>query len=71
LPSPACCPASPAADAGFKPGDRLLTLDGRWTDQHRRLLRRPERVDTAREVPADILHDGKQSKVVVKVTPGI
>ena len=25
-------PESPAALAGIKTGDRLLTLDGRWTD---------------------------------------
>jgi hypothetical protein len=62
---------SPAADAGFKVGDRLLTLDGRWTDSIEDCYAALCAVDTARDVPVVILHDGKQTKVIVKVTPGI
>jgi hypothetical protein len=64
-------PGSPAEDAGVKTGDRLLTLDGRWTDSIEDCYSALTSVDTVRDVPAVILHDGKQTTVQVKVRPGI
>jgi hypothetical protein len=64
-------PNSPAAEAGVKTGDRLLTLDGRWTDSIEDCYAALTSVATDRDVPAVILHDGKQTTVQVKVKPGI
>ena len=62
---------SPAANAEIKSGDRLLTLDGRWTDSVEDCYAALSAVESARDVPALILRDGTQIKVIVKVSPGI
>jgi predicted metalloprotease with PDZ domain len=64
-------PGSPADEAGFKVGDRLLTLDGRWTDSVEDCYAALTAVDSGRDVPAVLLHDGKQTTVQVKVKQGI
>ena len=64
-------PGSPADDAGMKTGDRLLTLDGRWTDSVEDAYFAISAVDTSRDVPAVVLRDGKQVTMQVKVKPGI
>ena len=62
---------SPAADAGFKVGDRLLTLDGKWTDSIEDCYAALSGVTTARDVPVVILHNGQKTDMIVKVSPGI
>ncbi len=64
-------PGSPAEEAGMKTGDRLLTLDGRWTDSVEDAYFALTAVDATRDVPAVLLRDGKQVSVQVKVKPGI
>jgi hypothetical protein len=64
-------PGSPAETAGFTPGDRLLTLDGRWTDTIDDCYAALSAVDTPRQIPATVLHNGRELKMPVKVTPGI
>jgi len=67
----AVLPGGPAEDAGLKSGDRLLTLDGRWTDSIEDCYAALTAVESDRDVPAVVLHDGKQTTVQVKVRPGI
>jgi len=64
-------PGSPAEAAGFTPGDRLLTLDGRWTDTIDDCYAALSAVETPRKVPATVLHNGKELQMPVKVIPGI
>jgi hypothetical protein len=58
---------SPAAKAGVKVGDRLLTLDGRWTDSVADTFRATTTVKPGRPAAAELLRDGKP--VNVTVTP--
>jgi hypothetical protein len=62
---------SPAADAGFAAGDRLLVFDGRWTDSVDDCYAALSAVDAPRDVPAVLLHQGKKVSLQVKVVPGI
>jgi hypothetical protein len=58
---------SPAAEAGLKPGDRMLTLDGRWTDTVADAYLAASLVRPGRTAAVVVERDGKQ--VTLKVTP--
>lgn len=62
---------SPAAAAGLKHGDRLLTLDGRWTDSIDDCYAALSAIDSPRAVAAVILRNGSQLNEIVQVKPGI
>ncbi len=63
--------ASPAALAGFKEGDRLLTLDGRWTDTPLDCYAAAARLTTGKAAVAVIRRDGKEMEVQLKISPGL
>ena len=61
-----------AADAGLMIGDRLLTLDGRWTDAVDDVYRAAESVDpAATAVPATLSRDGRPAAVRIGVRHGV
>jgi hypothetical protein len=67
----AVMPKSPADFAGIKPGDRLLTLDGRWTDSVEDCYSALSSIITSRPVAATVLRDGKELNVELMVKPAI
>lgn len=61
-----------AADkAGLKPGDRLLTLDGRWTDTVVDLYEAVSHVKPGKTVPLKIKRHGKEMTMQVTPTAGL
>jgi Aspartyl protease/PDZ domain len=64
-------PDSAAAAAGFKAGDRLLTLDGRWTDTISDCFLAAGLVKLDSPVVAQVLRDGKKIQLKVTVRVGI
>jgi membrane-associated protease RseP (regulator of RpoE activity) len=61
-------PDSPAAVAGLKVGDRLLTLDGRWTDTVADCYRAASFVRTGTSARVVVVRDGKEVELTVKVS---
>jgi membrane-associated protease RseP (regulator of RpoE activity) len=64
-------PGSPAAAAGLKTGDRLLTIDKRWTDTLRDLFAAASLVKPGATAPVTIRRDGKEMTLKVKPTVGL
>ena len=60
-------PASAAAKAGLKPGDRLLTLDDRWTDSVSDCYAAAAAVKPDKAVRVTIRRSGKEQEL--KITP--
>lgn len=59
----------PAAKAGVKAGDRLLTVDGRWTDTVGDAAVATSLVKAGKGVPVVVLRDGKEKTLTV--TPAV
>lgn len=59
-----------AAAAGLKAGDRVLTIDGRWTDTISDTFAAATRVKPGREAVVVVKRDGKQVKLTVKPAKG-
>jgi hypothetical protein len=64
-------PGTPAALAGVKAGDRLLTLDSRWADSVAECYQAASHVKPGTAVPVVILRDGKELELTVKPVPGL
>jgi hypothetical protein len=62
---------SAAAKAGLKVGDRILTLDGHWTDSVGDCYRAAEAVSPGQAADASILRQGQSLKLTVTPTAGI
>jgi len=62
---------SAAAAAGLKTGDRLLTLDGRWTDSVEDCFFAASRLQPGTRVRAEILRDGKKQTLQIQVKQGV
>lgn len=60
-----------AAKAGLKSGDRLLTLDGRWTDSVAECYLAASLVKAGDEVTVKVLRDGKELELTVKPGHGL
>ena len=67
----AVLPGSPAAAAGMKAGDRLLTLDGRWTDSLVDLYAAAGFVKPGAAAPVVVKRDGKEITLKVKPVAGM
>ena len=62
---------SPAAAAGFQKGDRLLTLDGRWTDSVTDCYIASGQLGPGNPVDAQVLRGGKKMHLKVTVRAGL
>jgi hypothetical protein len=62
---------SAAAKAGLKAGDRLLTLDGRWTDSLRDLYEAAGYVKAGTAAKVTVLRDGKEKELTIKPGAGL
>ncbi len=60
-----------AATAGLKSGDRILTIDGRWTDTEGDALVAASLVKPGRAVTVVVQRNGKEVKLTVKPVKGI
>jgi membrane-associated protease RseP (regulator of RpoE activity) len=64
-------PGSAAAAAGLKAGDRLLTLDGRWTDSVADLYAAAGYVKAGTAVKVTVTRDKKEMTFTVKPVAGL
>jgi len=63
-------PSSAAAQAGLKAGDRLLRIDGRWTDSVVDCYQAASLVRPGTAARLTLLRDGKEVEMTVKVGTG-
>jgi hypothetical protein len=64
-------PGSAAAAAGVRSGDRLLTLDGRWTDSLADAYRAAGYVKPGQTAVVRVRRSGKEIDLTVKPRPGL
>jgi S1-C subfamily serine protease len=57
--------------AGLKPGDRVLTIDGRWTDTLADLFAAAGYVKPGTTAPVVVKRDGKEVELKVKPMAGL
>ena len=62
---------SAAAAAGIKPGDRIVSIDGRWTDTVLECYQAAGLVKPGAAVPVVIQRDGKETRLAVKPRLGL
>jgi len=62
---------SAAAEAGLKAGDRLLTIDGRWTDSLADLYEIASHLKPDASVPIGIKRAGKEMELRIKLRAGL
>jgi hypothetical protein len=62
---------SPAANAGLKPGDRLLVLDATWTDSVEDCYRAAAGVTRGEPVKVKIKRNDKEMPLIVRPTVGL
>ena len=62
---------TPAAKAGLKAGDRLLTFDSRWTDTIADTFQAASLVRADRVVPLTVRRDGTELKLHIKANTGL
>lgn len=62
---------SAAAEAGLKAGDRLLTIDGRWTDSLADLFEIASHLKPGTTVPIAIKREGKEIELTIKLRSGL
>jgi hypothetical protein len=64
-------PGSAAAAAGLKAGDRLLVLDGRWTDSVADCYAAASHVQPGTPAPVRIRRGRKEQELTITVQPGL
>jgi hypothetical protein len=64
-------PGSAAAQAGIRPGDRLLTIAGRWTDSVQDCYRAADSVPANTAAPVAIRREGKEMRTTVTPRRGL
>jgi len=64
-------PGGPADKAGLKVGDRLLTIDGRWTDSLEDLYDAAGYARAGTNVPVRVKRDGKEMELTVVPKKGL
>lgn len=64
-------PGSAAAEAGFKAGDRLLTIDDRWTDTLPDLYEIAGHLNPGATVPVTLTREGKKLELKIKLRAGL
>jgi hypothetical protein len=64
-------PGTPAAKAGFKAGDRLLTLDRRWTDSPTDCYAALSYVTPGMPIRAVVKRNGKEQELTVELRDGL
>lgn len=62
---------SAADKAGIKAGDRILTIDGRWTDSIAELFDAAGLARPGKPVPVKLLRDGQETKLLVTPSKGL
>ena len=62
---------TPAAAAGLQVGDRLLTVDGRWTDSVADCVLAAGYVQPGSSARLLVLRGGKEVELSVRVQPGL
>jgi hypothetical protein len=63
--------SSAAAEAGLKAGDRLLTIDGRWTDSLTDLYEIASHLKPGTMVPLVVRRAGKEMQLRIKLRAGL
>jgi hypothetical protein len=67
----AVLPESPAARAGLKRGDRILTIDDRWTDSVADCYQATEHINAGQPAEIQLRRSGKEVKLTVTPVAGL